>query len=138
MQNRVLTQTNVHQSHLYWSTEVWKRCGCGVILYSPKAVEGMCGVHQDDSTLKRTSGAFYRPLVPLEGSLQIKTVILTDYLIRKHSYLNESFLQDDGAHISGVKGVTERFDENYVNHMVFPLQSPDLNPSEHLREILDQ
>uniref|UniRef100_A0A0E9VGM2 Tc1-like transposase DDE domain-containing protein n=1 Tax=Anguilla anguilla TaxID=7936 RepID=A0A0E9VGM2_ANGAN len=44
--------------------------------------------------------------------------------------MESGLIQDDNAPIHREQGVTERFDEyvNDVNHMLWPLQSPDHNP----------
>ncbi len=88
-------------------------------------------------------GAFFwydlGPLVPLEGRVTANQykVVLSDHLypMMKYFYPDGSGLfQDDNAPIHRAGGVTEWFDENEndVNHMLWSVQSPDLNPVEHL------
>ena len=78
------------------------------------------------------------PLVPLEGRVTANQwKILSDHLhpMLKHFYADGTgVLEDDNAPICRAWGVTEWFDEyeNGVNHMLWPLQSLNLSPIEHL------
>lgn len=59
----------------------------------------------------------------------------------KYFYSNGSGLfQDDTVFMHRAHGVTERFDgyENDMNHVLRSSLSPDLSPTEHLWEIMDQ
>lgn len=53
----------------------------------------------------------------------------------KHFYPNESaFFRDVKVSIHRAQGLTERLDEyeNEANHVLWPSQWPDPNPTEHL------
>lgn len=59
----------------------------------------------------------------------------------KYFYPDGSGLfQDDNASIHRAQDFTEWFDEyeNDANHILWVSQTPDLNPTEHLQEFLDQ